>query len=182
VVSALEVGEHTEADAVYTSAESLGCAVVTADCLPVLLCDRAGSRVAAAHAGWRGLAAGILENTLDALGCEPVELLAWIGPAISQSRYEVGRDVLDAFLQDVPAALAGPTEACFQPRGDKFLADLSGLARLRLQQRGVDALYGGDLCTFSDPVRFHSWRRDGEAAGRLSSVIYLLPGLRQSRT
>ena len=175
VVNAVNVVDGIEADAIHTTERGVGCAVLTADCLPVLFCNREGSHIAAAHAGWRGLAAGVLENTLAALDCDPAELLAWIGPAISQDCYEVGGDVLEACLRDIPAELAAPTQACFAPRGDKFHADLPGLARLRLQHRGVGQVYGGELCTFSDSTRFHSWRRDGEAAGRLTSLICMLP-------
>jgi copper oxidase (laccase) domain-containing protein len=101
--------------------------------------------------------------------------MAWIGPAISQACYEVGRDVLDAFLADAPPVLAAQIETCFEPRGEKYLADLAGLARERLRFLGVTAVYGGHYCTFSDAGRFHSWRRDGEAAGRQSSIICMLP-------
>lgn len=175
VLDAGQVAEGAEADAVYSFSAGIGCRVVTADCLPVLFCDRAGTRIAAAHAGWRGLAAGVLENTVDALGGDPGDLLAWIGPAISQACYEVGGDVLEAFLAASPAGLAAATEACFAPRDGKFLADLPGIARARLRHRGVAAVYGGDHCTFSDAGRFHSFRRDGAAAGRQSAVICLLP-------
>ena len=175
VLDAEQVVDGAEADAIYSLREGIGCRVVTADCLPVLFCDRAGTRIAAAHAGWRGLAAGVLENTVDALDCDPGDLLAWIGPAISQARYEVGGDVLEAFLAASPAPVAAATEARFAPRAGKYLADLPGLARLRLAHRGVAAVYGGDLCTFSEPGRFHSFRRDGAAAGRQSSVIFMLP-------
>ena len=143
---------------------------MTADCLPILLASRRGDEVAAAHAGWRGLSAGVIEATTGAMRTAPEELVAWIGPAISRTHYEVGADVLEAFVN---RAHDGEVLACFEPRGDKFMADLPRLARLRLHRLGVGQVSGGDFCTYADP-RFHSWRRDGEAAGRLCSVICLL--------
>jgi YfiH family protein len=153
--------------------------VITADCLPLLLTSRGGTEVAAIHAGWRGLAAGVVEATVGAMHTDVRELLAWIGPAISQAHYEVGRDVFDALVGDAgdPACAA-----CFKPFGEKYLADLAGLARLRLRRLGVAAVAGGDHCTFADPGRFHSWRRDGAAAGRQVSVICIRPPAADSLT
>jgi polyphenol oxidase len=146
------------------------CAVLTADCLPVLLCDRAGTRVAALHAGWRGLAAGVLEAGVDALGVAPAGLLAWLGPAIGPEVFEVGGEVRDVFLAADPAAAAA-----FRPSSDgRWLADLYRLARLRLAAHGVSAVYGGGLCTFSDAGRFYSYRRERET-GRMASLIWLEP-------
>lgn len=176
VVDASRLDGPAEADAIVALEAGIGCRVVTADCLPVLFCDVNGRRVAAAHAGWRGLAGGVLEATLDALAVDPGNLLAWIGPAISQDCYEVGSELLDEFLRDIPRDLEAPTRAAFRGHGEKYLLDLPGLARARLAYRGVRGIYGGDLCTYSDPARFHSWRRDGAAAGRLASTICLLPG------
>lgn len=144
------------------------CAVLTADCLPVLFCDRAGQRVAAAHAGWRGLAAGVLAATVRALG-EPGDLLAWLGPAIGAQAFEVGDEVRATFLARNAAAAAA-----FRPQRGRWLCDLAGLARLELRTLGVHALYGGELCTYSDPRRFYSYRRDG-VTGRQASLIWLAP-------
>ncbi len=168
---AASVATTTEADAVYTQEVGLICAVRTADCLPVLFCHREGSEVAAAHAGWRGLAAGALESTLDAMDSAPEDLLVWIGPAISARHYEVGNDVRAAFLAASPPAQLGAVSAAFVPRGDRFLADLVGIARMRLTAAGVSAIYGGSHCTYADAERFHSWRRDGEKAGRMVTAI-----------
>ena len=144
------------------------CAVLTADCLPVFLCDRAGTRVAVAHAGWRGLAAGVLEAAVAALGGDPGDLLAWLGPAIGPGTYEVGGDVASAF-----AERSGPDfSAAFVPSGDRWRLDLYAAARLKLAHAGVRSVYGGGLCTYSDPERFYSFRRDG-VTGRMASLIWL---------
>ncbi|MDP2811352.1 MAG: peptidoglycan editing factor PgeF [Rhodocyclaceae bacterium] len=157
-----------EADAALTRDPGTVCAVMTADCLPVLFCDRAGTVVAAAHAGWRGLAGGVLESAIAAMAVPAGELLAWLGPAIGPSAFEVGDEVRAAFLADDPAA----AEA-FVPHGaGKWLADIYALARRRLQRAGVDAIYGGNFCTFSEPERFFSYRRDG-VTGRMASLIWL---------
>lgn len=159
-----------EADASWSAAPGVACAILTADCLPVLFCDRAGTRVAAAHAGWRGLAGGMLEATLDALDCAPDEVLVWLGPAIGPQAFEVGPEVREAFLSGYPQA-----EAAFRPSANpgKSLADLYQLARIRLAARGVTAVYGGGLCTWSDP-RFYSYRRAART-GRFASLIWLAP-------
>jgi YfiH family protein len=157
-----------EADAAVTFETGRVCAVLTADCLPVFLCDRAGSRVAVAHAGWRGLAAGVLQATVSALGGAPARLMAWLGPAIGSDAYEVGDDVVTA-LNSGP----GPDlSAAIRPRGDRWLLDMYHAARLQLAHAGVRATHGGGLCTFSDPQRFFSFRRDG-VTGRMASLIWL---------
>ncbi len=143
------------------------CAVLTADCLPVLFCNRAGSKVAAAHAGWRGLAAGVLENTLQALAEPPDQLMAWLGPAIGPRAYEVGEDVRSAFTGRDNAAAA-----CFERKGSKWLFDLYAMARHRLLQSGVIDVSGGTQCTYSEPERFFSHRRDGRT-GRMASLVWL---------
>jgi YfiH family protein len=144
------------------------CAVLTADCLPVLFADRAGSRVGAAHAGWRGLAAGVLEATVAALDSDPQQLVAWLGPAIGPDRFEVGGEVRAAFLDLDPGA-----EACFRPgQGDRWLADIYALARRRLQAAGLSEIHGGGFCTHLEAERFYSYRRDG-ATGRMASLIWL---------
>ncbi len=157
-----------EADASWTATPGIASAIMTADCLPVLFCDRAGTRVAAAHAGWRGLAAGVLEATLDALAVAPEETLVWLGPAIGPLAFEVGAEVREAFVVAHPQA----TQA-FSPsaRAGHYLADIYQLARIRLAARGVTAVYGGDFCTHSDP-RFFSYRRAART-GRFASLIWL---------
>ncbi|HKJ07561.1 MAG TPA: peptidoglycan editing factor PgeF [Gammaproteobacteria bacterium] len=168
VMAAAAGKPSTEADGAWTGTPGRVCAVLTADCLPVLFCDRRGTRVAAAHAGWRGLAAGVLEATLRAMGVAPQELLAWLGPAIGPAAFEVGAEVRDAFV----GADAGAGEA-FQAGPDgRWYADLYALARRRLAAAGVVEVYGGGLCTYSDPERFYSYRRDG-ATGRMASLIWL---------
>lgn len=155
-----------EADASVSFRAGQICAVLTADCLPVLFCTQDGQCVAAAHAGWRGLLAGVLENTVRAMRAPPESIMAWFGPAIGPHAFEVGSEVRTAFLaHDMAAA------AAFVPHGDKWLADIYALARQRLQAAGVAAIYGGDLCTVSDADRFYSYRRDG-ASGRMASLIW----------
>jgi YfiH family protein len=158
------------ADACFEDRPGQVCGVLTADCLPVLLCDRAGTQVAAAHAGWRGLLAGILEQTAAAFDGPRQEILAWLGPAIGPRAFEVGDEVRVAFLSADPAAAP-----CFVAhRPGHWLADLYGLARLRLHALGVERIHGGDHCTFGEASRFFSYRRDG-IAGRMASLIWLQP-------
>ena len=157
-----------EADAMIGGKAGDVCAVRTADCLPVLFCARDGREIAAAHAGWRGLAAGVLENTVTAMATRPDQLMAWIGPAISKPHFEVGEEVREAFVARDPAAR---TAFSVNPRG-RWQADLVELARQRLARAGVTETYGGAWCTFGDPGRFYSYRRDS-ACGRLVSFILL---------
>ncbi len=138
--------DEREADALVAFAPGQVCAVLTADCLPVLFCDRPGSRIAVAHAGWRGLAAGVLQATVNALESDPADLMAWLGPAIGPAVYEVGEEVAAAFPDEFTQA--------FAPRGDRWLLDLYAVARLKLASVGVNAVFGGGLCTYSDPERF----------------------------
>jgi YfiH family protein len=168
VVDAGIVSGLIEADAAFARQAGKVCAVMTADCLPVLFCDRAGSVVAAAHAGWRGLAAGVLEATIEQMGVPSSELLAWLGPAIGPNAFEVGDEVRAAFLaHDVDAARA------FQLHGQgKWLADIYLLARQRLERAGIGSISGGGFCTVTDESRFFSYRRDG-VAGRMASLIWL---------
>jgi polyphenol oxidase len=173
VVNAAEGVDLPEADACIATRPDQVCAVLMADCLPVLLCDRGGTAVAAAHAGWRGLSAGVLENTVAALPCPAENLLAYLGPAIGPDAFEVGADVLDAFARADPGAAN-----CFRAKSEtqalerKWLADLYSLARQRLARAGVTAVFGGDFCTFRDAQRFFSHRRD-KRAGRQAALIWL---------
>ncbi|HSM68738.1 MAG TPA: peptidoglycan editing factor PgeF [Xanthomonadales bacterium] len=161
------VAERPEADAVVSSRPGEVCAVLTADCLPVLFADPDGEQVAAAHAGWRGLAAGVLESTVRAMSAAPDRLAAWLGPAICQDHYEVGSEVRAAFVgQDADAA------AAFLPHRDRWLASLEMLARLKLKRAGVTQVSSAGLCTACHPQRFFSHRRDG-VAGRMATVIWI---------
>ncbi len=156
------------ADAVTATRPGRVCAVLTADCLPLLLCNRNGSRVAAVHAGWRGLAEGVIEAVLARFGEAPEGLLAWLGPAIGPQAFEVGPEVREAFLTRAPA-----DAGAFEPnRPGHWLADLYVLARNRLQRAGVGFVGGGDSCTVSEPERFFSYRRDG-VTGRMASLIWI---------
>lgn len=157
------------ADASWSATPGIACAVLTADCLPALFCDRAGTRVAAAHAGWRGLAGGVLEATLDKLAVPAGEVLVWLGPAIGPQAFEVGPEVREAFLADHAEAAAA-----FVPsvNAGRYMADIYQLARIRLAARGVTAVYGGGLCTFSDAERFYSYRRNPRT-GRQASLVWL---------
>ena len=168
VVDAASADIEPEADAAIASLPDQICTVLVADCMPVLFCDRRGTRVAAAHAGWRGLACGVLEATVAALEAPPADLLAWLGPAIGPRHFEVGDDVRDAFLGHDGAAAAA-----FSARGQgKWLADLEALARQRLAAHGVHAVFGGGPCTVSEPARFYSYRRD-RVTGRMAALIWL---------
>lgn len=163
-------GGLPEADASMTKEMDCVCAVLTADCLPVLFCNRAGTQIAAAHAGWRGLLAGILEATVNTLTVEGDEILAWLGPAIGPRSFEVGEEVYQAFV-DLDA---GMTSCFVASKPGHWFADLYGLARRRLATVGVTAVYGGGFCTVEDRERFYSFRRDGKT-GRMASLIWLQP-------
>ena len=156
------------ADAAYTHHRGVVCAAMTADCLPVLFSSLAGDEVAAAHAGWRGLCAGILEKTVAEFSAKPSDIIAWLGPAIGPLQFEVGGEVREAFMSADPLA-----KAAFQPQGNKFLADIYHLARLRLNSCGVTRIYGGEYCTVTDSTKFYSYRRDVNT-GRLASLIWLI--------
>ncbi|WP_303908474.1 peptidoglycan editing factor PgeF [Thiohalomonas denitrificans] len=167
VVSARK-GAGVEADAICADRAESVCAVLTADCLPVLFCDRAGTRIAAAHAGWRGLQAGILESTLDAFNMASETVLAWLGPAIGPAAFEVGTEVREAFLASDP----GAGEAFRPSPSGRWCADLYGLARRRLRRAGIGGVYGGGYCTYTDAERFYSYRRDG-VTGRMATLIWM---------
>ncbi|MBS0430905.1 MAG: peptidoglycan editing factor PgeF [Proteobacteria bacterium] len=160
-----------QADAAVTCVPGVVLAILTADCMPVLFCAGDGSGIAAAHAGWRGLCAGVLENTLDALAVPREKILAWLGPAIGPRSYEVGEEVRDAFL--VHAADAASAFAPTRP--GHWHCDLYALARQRLHAAGVARISGGDFDTFTDP-RFHSYRRDGARSGRFATLAWLDAG------
>jgi YfiH family protein len=172
VVDAAIITDAVVADACFSRQAGTACRIVTADCLPILLCNRAGNEVAAIHAGWRGLHAGVVEASLAQLQSSPADLLAWLGPVISQAHYEVGGELREAFLEAVPTSMTAQVEACFYRSGDRFHADLAGLARLRLEIAGLAHIYGGEHCTYANPDLFYSYRRDGPDTGRMSSVIY----------
>ncbi|MGD8108514.1 purine nucleoside phosphorylase YfiH [Pantoea sp. FN0302] len=156
------------ADAVWSNQAGRVCAVMTADCLPVLFCSFDGKEVAAAHAGWRGLCAGVLENTLRQFSAPPEEIHVWMGPAIGPEAFEVGPEVRAAFMAHDPAAAGA-----FRAAGDKFYADLWQLARQRLAAQGVASVSGGGRCTWHDSAHFFSWRRSG-TTGRMASLIWLI--------
>lgn len=163
-------GDNAEprADAAVAREPGRAPAVLVADCLPVLICDRGGTAVAAAHAGWRGLASGVLEATVTAMGADPAEMVAWLGPAIGPAAFEVGDEVRVAFL----AVDSGSDRAFVAGRPGKWYADLYVLARRRLARAGVTSVSGGELCTVSNPRRFYSYRRDG-VTGRMAAAVWI---------
>ena len=169
-VVALPTTGVPRADASYTRELGNACVIMTADCLPVLLCDLSGSRVGAAHAGWRGLCGGVVEALVSGMGGQPAELMAWLGPAIGPTRFEVGPEVRAEFLAHDDAAASA-----FVSRGARdnhYLADIYLLARQRLAACGVSRVFGGERCTVSEPQQFFSYRRDGQT-GRMASLIWL---------
>jgi YfiH family protein len=161
---------NPEADASASAEAGLACAILTADCLPVVFCNTVGSKIAAAHAGWRGLCNGILENTAREIS-DPEHTLAWLGPAIGPDQFEVGPEVREAFLAHNPKA-----STAFKPspnRPDHYLADIYQLARQRLNSVGITRIYGGTHCTVTESDRFYSYRRDG-TTGRMATLIWLV--------
>ncbi len=178
VVSADEDWRHRQADGCVSFSAGRACMLLTADCLPVLLCDHAGSRVAAAHAGWRGLAAGVIRSTVGALcrrGAQPLgagELMAWIGPGIGASAYQVGSDVFRSITETSASAAR-----FFAPQSEgRWLMDLAGLARHQLRALGVTRIGGGRWCTYSNPQRFYSFRRDGGSERHATFIWLQRPG------
>lgn len=171
VIDAAQSACLQNADASYTTKPNVVCVTMTADCLPVLLCDKAGTVVAAVHAGWRGLCDGVIEAAVNKLPVEHSEILAWLGPAIGPKAFEVGSEVRAQFIaKDAQAASA------FQTNGNKWLGDIYQIARQRLNYLGVTQIYGGsvneDFCTYTDATRFYSFRRD-DVTGRMASLIWL---------
>lgn len=168
VVDADLLKTAAQADASVARRSGTVCAIMIADCLPILLTDRAGTCVGAAHAGWRGLAGGVIANTVAQMPAAASELMAWIGPGIGPDAFEVGDDVLDSFCTTAPEQ-----RSAFKAlKPGKWLCDLPALARCALQRAGVSRIYGGDLCTYSDARRFYSYRRDG-ITGRMAALIWL---------
>ncbi|MCP2005939.1 UNVERIFIED_ORG: YfiH family protein [Buttiauxella agrestis ATCC 33320] len=156
------------ADASYSATAGTVCAVMTADCLPVLFCNKAGTEVAAAHAGWRGLCEGVIEETVACFKDAPENIMAWLGPAIGPNAFEVGPEVREAFMaKDIHA------DSAFRPSGEKYIADIYTLARQRLSAVGINHVYGGDRCTYSEAGDFFSYRRD-RTTGRMASFIWLI--------
>ncbi len=168
-VEATPDNKNLIADASFTMQTQRICVVLTADCLPLLLCNKEGTHVAAIHAGWRGLANGVIETTVQALQQNPDDLLVWLGPAIGPRQFEVGADVYTAFTEK-----HAESKAAFIPHTkDKWLADLYALARHRLHLQGISHIYGGDFCTYTQADLFYSYRRDKGATGRMASLIWI---------
>lgn len=180
VVDAAQAACWPEADACISTHPGAVCVVMTADCLPVLLCDDQGSVVGAAHAGWRGLCDGVIEQTVQAMKVPPATLMAWLGPAIGAQAFEVGDEVRVAFVGRQPQAAAAFVPSPFKREGGalapgeekKWLADIYQLARLRLHALGITRIYGGGLCTYTDRARFFSYRREG-VTGRMGTFVWL---------
>ncbi len=160
------------ADAIYASQANKVCVVLTADCLPLLICNFDGTEVAAVHAGWRGLSQGVIESTVASFKSPANELMVWMGAAIGEKAFEVGVEVVEIFSEQHPQALQAFTRV--ENKANKWLANIYQLARLRLALLGVDAIYGGDYCTYTDSQRFFSYRRDGQC-GRMASMIWMTP-------
>ena len=159
--------KNLSADAAYTKEVGVICAVLTADCLPVVFCDQSGSYVALAHAGWRGLLNGVLENTLQALPVDNVDIMCWLGPAIGPNKFEVGEEVSEQFVAKDVAH-----ENSFRVQSDsKYLANIYGLAKNILSSNGVKNIYGGEYCTYTQENSFFSYRRDGQT-GRMATLIW----------
>ncbi len=161
-----------DADASYTSRKNVVCVTMTADCLPILLCDQAGTAVASIHAGWRSLCDGVIEATVAKMPAKSADLMAWLGPAIGPNAFEVGFEVREQFI-----AKDAKSERAFKPQGEnqeqeKWLADIYKIATQRLNNCGITQIYGGGECTFTDEKRFFSFRRNG-VTGRMASLIWL---------
>lgn len=169
VVQALPENKEQIADASFTDQTNQVCVVMTADCLPVLMCNRKGTTVAAIHAGWRGLSGGILEATLEAMGESANDVLVWLGPAIGPEKFEVGQDVYNSFVSTHPEAASA-----FKPvNPHKWLANLYELAKIRLNLQNVKHIYGGEFCTYTQKELFFSYRRDQGRTGRMASLIWI---------
>ena len=171
-VAHIDAAPLTEADGAVVTRSGRAATVCIADCLPVLFCTADGSRVGAAHAGWRGLNAGILEATVSAMGADRDLVIAWLGPAIGPDAFEVGEDVYRAFTDSDPEART--SFAPYPGRPGKWLADFYALARMRLRNAGVTSIHGGGFCTFTDASRFFSYRRD-KTMERMAALVWLAP-------
>lgn len=159
-----------EADALYTSQANVVCSVLCADCVPILVCDKSGAEVAAIHAGWRGLVRGVVFEAIERFNAKSLDLMAWIGPAIGFRVYEVGEEVYTSFVD-----INSNNAQCFRPSPNKrWLLDLNAVARLQLQECGVESVYSENLCTYGDPERFFSYRRQGKC-GHMASMIWCEP-------
>lgn len=172
VVDATHTSGEPEADASFTTQKNVVCVIMTADCLPILLCDQAGTSVAALHAGWRSLCDGVVESTVKAMQLESSQLLAWLGPAIGPQAFEVGAEVRAQFM-----AKDAQAKSAFVPHGDKWLGDLYKIATQRLAKLGITQIYGGqdrhgNFCTYFDETHFFSFRRDGDT-GRMGTFIWI---------
>jgi YfiH family protein len=167
VVKAVKTSEPPQADASYSNESGVVCAVMTADCLPLLVCTTDGRQIAAIHAGWRGLLAGVIDNTIAALQTPPSTLLVWLGPAIGVECFEVGAEVRAAFIAKSSTFMSAFTEKS----NGQWLADIYQLARINLTTLGIHAIYGGDFCTVTEEARFYSYRRDKET-GRMATLIW----------
>jgi YfiH family protein len=173
VIDAAQSGCLQVADASFANIANVVCVTMTADCLPVLLCDRSGSVVAAVHAGWRGLCDGVIEAAITNMAVQPPDILAWLGPAIGPQAFEVGPEVRQQFIDKEAEA-----EIAFSALGNKWLCDIYAIAQQRLRKAGVSQIYGGGInenfCTYTDKARFFSYRRD-QITGRMASLIWLQP-------
>lgn len=171
VVDAAQTTCVPDADASFSTQKNVVCVTMTADCLPVLLCDTAGTAVASIHAGWRSLCDGVIEAAVQKLPAKPADLMAWLGPAIGPNVFEIGAEVRAQFI-----AQDGQAEAAFKPHGEKYLGNLYQIATQRLNHLGIMQIYGGgidtDFCTFSQSDQFFSFRRDG-VTGRMATLVWL---------
>ncbi len=167
VVDAANTNCVPDADASFSIRENVVCVTMTADCLPVLLCNKAGTVVAAIHAGWRSLCDGVIEATVAKMSVNPADLIAWLGPAIGPQAFEVGGEVRLQFIEK-----DAQSESAFISHGDKWLGDIYQIATLRLNNLGITQIYGGGLCTYTDKERFFSFRRDGDT-GRMATLIWM---------
>ena len=171
VIDAATSGCLENADGAFSTKNNVVCVTMTADCLPILLCDKAGTVVAAVHAGWRGLCDGVIEAAITKMSAKPADILAWLGPAIGPNAFEVGNDVREQFMQKDAQA-----ESAFKTHGEKWLCDIYAIAKQRLIAVGVKAIYGSSIneefCTYTDKTRFYSFRRDN-FTGRMASLIWL---------
>ena len=174
VVLIESTGSKITADGLVTQEADIACCILTADCLPILFSNQAGTEIAAAHGGWRGLQAGILQNVVESMESNPEEIIAWFGPAIGPCHYQVGTEIRDAFLETCAIDEADSVRQCFtdSDEPEKLQLDLYAIARIQLEILGVSNTHGGTYCTHCDKENFYSYRRDGES-GRMASIIFM---------